>query len=88
MAFTTLLNLASDALLRIRYRFDLANYVVKEYGGKDDKVKELANDYHELTRKHNSLVYQYFDLLHKSARMEAENDFMYRYINDRENKSI
>lgn len=78
-------NIANKALeyFRIKRRYDLANAFLLGNKGKVDAVAtDLANEYLRLCDKHDNLAHEFITVVDKAARLEAENDFMLRLINE------
>lgn len=82
MTMSRLVELAYECLDKFKFRYDLT---VKHLNGKDSPERELALSYNELYQKHTSLVRAHVILMQESARLEAENNFMHKLINEKEN---
>jgi hypothetical protein len=51
---------------------------------KGEEERELVASYSELHRRHEMLVNNYCGLMQEAARLEAENNFMLKLINERD----
>jgi hypothetical protein len=68
---------------RSRRNYALANkfiYPSQNYTAVD--AQELAREYLKICDKHDSLSHEFITMLTQSARLEAENEFMLRLINE------
>jgi hypothetical protein len=71
------------AYTRVRRNYALANkFILLKQKYTEADAQDLAVEYLKICDKYDSLSHEFITMLTQSARLEAENEFMLRLINE------